>query len=701
MSLFKHRRLMATTALTVGLLTNQAFAQSASHTTEQQAVTEDAAAQLSLGKIVVSAGKDKVAIDTPQSVTVLDQEDIDNAQAGTVGDLLESVAGVDAAGGVSSLGQGLNIRGMGTALSESDSRVVFTIDGVTKFFEGYRMGSLFTDPELYKRVEVLRGPSSSTIYGTGALAGTVNFTTKDASDFLKGDDRFALRTKAGYVSNGDGTLASLMAAFRPTQNLDLLIMANSRSSEDYQDGNGNTVSPSQASGDSVLIKTRYYIGGDRQHSLWASAQKWRSDSFQMYDQQAAAFTSMVRRQTEDTNYVIGYDNSFVGNDWLDLKAQIAFDELATDQTDNEFSPGSLGYSSQYIYRTVQAKIENVSTFKTGPLDHFLTVGVQTYDQERRNPRYSLTGTVTHGATTHPEGDINRASLYVQDEILIGEKLTLIPGVRYDRSSLKPGAGTYVVGATGTPSDVDLDAWSPKLAVLYAVTSRINVFGSLSHTERLPILDEIYTRGSTQSISLNLEPEVSENKEIGASYVQRGLFASRDALNLKLTVYQNDITNLITRTTTTSSAYTNVGEARYAGAELEAEYAAGQFYTRAAYSTVNGYNKLTGIAFNTIPAEQLNLTAGWVLPSRNLSLGWRGEFAGRQNSYSATTGAVSSTTDAYDIHNLFLTWRPATGVLEGIDVRLNWDNIFDHYYKPHLSYLPAAGQTVRLTVGKTF
>ena len=162
MSPFKHRHLMVTTALAVCLLSTPVLAQEAGQ------ATGDATTQLSLGKIVVSAGKEKVAIDTPQSVTVLDQEDIDNAQAGTVGDLLEGVAGVDAAGGVSSLGQGLNIRGMGTALSESDNRVVFTIDGVTKFFEGYRMGSLFTEPELYKRVEVLRGPSSSTIYGTGA-----------------------------------------------------------------------------------------------------------------------------------------------------------------------------------------------------------------------------------------------------------------------------------------------------------------------------------------------------------------------------------------------------------------------------------------------------------------------------------------------------------------------------------------------------
>ncbi|UDF05033.1 TonB-dependent receptor domain-containing protein [Asticcacaulis sp. AND118] len=697
---FKHACLFAVSAL--ALSTAPVLAQTA-ETTEKEA-QKDAMAQLSLGKIVVSAGKEKVATDTPQSVTVIDQEDLENAQAGTVGELLKDVAGVDSAGGVSSLGQGLNIRGMGTALSESDSRVVFTVDGVTKFFEGYRMGSLFTDTELYKRVEVLRGPSSSTVYGSGALAGTVNFTTKDASDFLTGDDNFAVRLKGGYDSNTEGSLISATLAAKPVQNLDLLLVANKRDFGNYTDGNGRIVNPSQAAGESVLVKTRYYIGGDRKHSVWASAQTWTDDSWQMYDQQAAFTASMVRRQTDDTNYVIGYDNSFEGNDWLDLKAQIAFDESKTDQRDNQFSPTALGYRSQYSYKTIQAKVENVSTFDTGVLSHFLTVGVQTYNQERRNPRYNLTGGVTNGATTHPEGDMNRVSLYVQDEILIGDKLTLIPGIRYDKSKLKPGAGTYVVGLTGVPSSVELDALSPKLAVLYAVTDTVNVFGSLSHTERLPVLDEIYTRGAAQTISLNLKPEESENKEIGASYTKRGVFRKSDGLNLKLTLYQNDIRNLVTRTSTTASAYTNVGEARYEGAELEAEYASRRFFSRAAYSTVNGYDKATNIPFNTIPAEQLNLTTGWVIPEHGVTFGWRGEFADRQYSYStagATRGNVSATTKSYSVHNLFVSYRAVSGPLEGIEARLNWDNIFDEYYQPHLSYLPSAGQTFRLSLAKTF
>src|SRR3990167_1872419 len=217
----------------------------------------EAAARLSLGRIVVSAGAEKVAIDTPQAVTALDQEDIDQTQATTMGDLLEAIPGVSVVGGVSALGQGFNIRGMGTGIADSDSRILTQIDGVTKFYEQYRMGALFSEPELYKRVEVLRGPASSTLYGAGALAGVINFTTKDASDFLTDGDRFAVRLRGGYETNSNGRFGSGIAAVKPTENLDLLAAYTTRRADHYESGDGRTIIPSNATSDSYLVKGRY------------------------------------------------------------------------------------------------------------------------------------------------------------------------------------------------------------------------------------------------------------------------------------------------------------------------------------------------------------------------------------------------------------------------------------------------------------
>ena len=183
-----------------------------------QAWAQDTAAdapqttRMTLDRMVISAGTEKVAIDTPQAVSTLDQDDIDQIQATTIGELLEAMPGVNVQGGVGQLGQGFNIRGLGTAIGDSDNRILLTVDGVTKFYEQYRMGALFSEPELYKRVEVLRGPASSTLYGAGALAGVINFTTKDASDFLADGDPLAVRLKAATETNAQAhTLSGIVA----------------------------------------------------------------------------------------------------------------------------------------------------------------------------------------------------------------------------------------------------------------------------------------------------------------------------------------------------------------------------------------------------------------------------------------------------------------------------------------------------------
>ena len=129
----------------------------------------DPARSTALQRIVVGAGVEKVAIDTPQAVTVLDQEDIDAEQPMTIGDIFRQVPGITVVGSDRVGGQSFNIRGIGDLGSSDESKIIVSVDGAVKFYEQYRMGSFFSDPELYKRVEVLRGPASSTLYGSGAI----------------------------------------------------------------------------------------------------------------------------------------------------------------------------------------------------------------------------------------------------------------------------------------------------------------------------------------------------------------------------------------------------------------------------------------------------------------------------------------------------------------------------------------------------
>lgn len=153
------RHILMTSAAMMAVLSVPAFAQDAGENFTP------------LGRIVLSAGAEKVAIDAPQSISVIAEDDIANVQPGTIGDVLERSPGIATVGSESRFGESLNIRGIGGGASADEPRIVTVIDGVPKYYESYRQGSLFTDPEFFKSVEILRGPGSSTLYGAGALAG--------------------------------------------------------------------------------------------------------------------------------------------------------------------------------------------------------------------------------------------------------------------------------------------------------------------------------------------------------------------------------------------------------------------------------------------------------------------------------------------------------------------------------------------------
>ncbi|MET0366124.1 MAG: TonB-dependent receptor [Sphingobium sp.] len=678
-------------------------------TAPEQAADEQTTS-FSLDRLIVSAGAEKVAIDTPQAVTALDQEDIDQQQASTIGDLLEGMPGVNIQGGVSQLGQGINIRGLGAGIGESDNRVVIVVDGVQKFFEQYRMGAFFSEPELYKRVEVLRGPASSTLYGSGALAGVVNFTTKDASDFLKDGDRIAVRLKGATETNSEAKTLSGIVAFQPVKDLELLGTYNYRTSSDYRDGNGAVVPSSKNESKSWLGKARYNIGGDRKHAIWASYQDWISDSPQLYDQVAAQTgNAIMRRKVHDKTAVVGYLNDFKGSKWLNVEAQVGFTDSLVHQTESDFltNAGQAYLYTDFGYKGWQAKVQNTSEFDLGgDWQTFLILGGQWNYQKRTNPRVTNSGTVISGATTHPEGNMSRYGVFGQLEIIWSDKLTIMPGIRVDWTDLRPGA-TYVAPTSAAVStavkDTSHSGVSPKIAALYNVTPWFGIFGSVARTIRLPNIDETFTRTATVAFSPNLRPEKSDNYEVGFTLSADGLLGHNDRLRAKTTLFQNDVNDLIQTFSTVpvsarnGSYFQNYGDWRLKGIEVEAEYGIGGFFARGNASFIDGRNRTTGAYLNTVPANDYRLTLGYSDAATGLSGGWTGEFAERQDKVST----ASLATPGYTVHSVFLTFRPQSGAAKGVEFRITADNIFDTYYRRHLSQLAAEGQTFKFTFANTF
>lgn len=650
-----------------------------------------------LERLVIGAGAEKVAVDTPQAVTVVNQADIDQAQATTVKDVLETVPGVSVIGSDRIFGESFNIRGIGTAENSGDeSRIIVTVDGAKKFYEQYRMGSFFSDPELYKQVEVLRGPASSTLYGSGALAGVINFTTKDASDFIKDGMTGAVRIKGQYTSNGNGTLMSGLVAHKFNEGLDVLATGNWRRSNDFDLANGKTLSGSAFDAYSGLIKGTARFGDQDDQKLSVSYQRWSSkNDDQDYAQTGTvAMFGKVDRDVVDQTAVLHYENEDLDNPWVDLKANLSYSDTYVKQANSAI--GSIG-DAEYGYKTWQASLENTSEFTGENWQNFLTYGAQLSYQDR--VAFTTLPLASTAISTHPEGTDTRLGLYAQDEFVLNDQLTIITGGRADFVWQKPDI---------TPKgqhDIQDVALSPKVAALYKFNDNVSIFGSVAHTERLPTLDELYQYNSTKGPSLDLQKEQSNSYEAGFALTGYELLFDGDQASVKITGFYNDLTNLIESAPSVAGNpyFWNVGKATIYGVEVEGSYESEFLFGRLAYAAMVGTNDVTGNPLTSIPGHKLQLTVGARNPEYNLEYGAKATFvAATDTGVSAADSSVTSTaTPGYATFDLFTTWKPESGPFAGTEAQFSIENIFNADYRDNQTPDRSKGRTFKLTLAKQF
>lgn len=692
-----------------------AFAQAAHAQDETQTNEAEKRGRVTLlQRLVVGAGVEKVAIDTPQSVSVIEQEEIDQEQATTVGDVLKRIPGVNTSGSDRVMGQTFNIRGIGAPeAANEEGRIIVTVDGATKFYEQYRMGGFFSDPELYKKVEVLRGPASSTLYGSGALGGVINFVTKDASDFISEGDSGALRLKGGFNSNRNGWLGSVILAQRLSERAEFLFAGNYRESGSYRTGDGTEVRSSDFTAWSGLAKGTFKVGDEG--TLRLSYQQWDSDADdQDYAQVGTQpIFGTVDRHVVDRTAVVAYENPFSDSDMLNLKISGSFSDTAVDQTNATGNPmfgltcatSLLFCDTEYGYQTWQFNVQNTSEWRGDAWENFLTYGWQTAYQIRTAEPVTITGGSAN-INFHPEGEDLKTGVFVQNEFIWDERFTLIPGVRLDWRRLTPGERTGVADNT---SDT---AISPKIAAHYRFNDTFAVFGSIAHTERFASLDEVFSTGGSSSTfnpSLDLDKERSNNFELGFAVSGYDLLQAGDGVQLKTTAFYNDIKDLITLNPALVSGpnnrpgYVNISNAEIYGFEVEAAYDSDYVFANAGYSHVVGKNKDTGAYLTTVAPHELAFTLGGKVPQHDLKFGWKARIVAdpqdRMRREPLTTS--SRYAKAFDVHDAFLSWSPRDGQFAGWQADFGVENIFDRQYKEFLHNDPAKGRTFKVSLSKQF
>ena len=431
---------------------------------------------------------------------------------------------------------------------------------------------LNVDPSLLKSVEVLRGPAS-VLYGSGAVAGVVSLTTKDAGDLLTAGRNLGARLRLGFQGayNGQnlgGAVFGRIGAF------DLLGDFNTRDTEDFRQGGGTTMPLSGQDSNSDLFKLGWFPSPDHQARL--SSTGYRTSSLSIGNpQQAVTETSVLRQRDTDQRFNgIQYEFAPTRSRWLQdvsvhlnqsdfsaVERQLGSEAAGTVADDGSLPPGSVDRINDLIDQGSNAAEEPESP--PPPSLYELTSRGASVLAGMELPwwpgRFSIgadyaddVGQARSGGepiNNFPDAEQSIAGVFVQQELDLFEHLGVIGGLRYDRYQNTPAdfidadefeedaISLQLGGTVGLPALID--RWLPGWGEGWSISA---LYGEAF---RAPSLREAYSfgthfLGNEFVINPNLRPEKAANKEVSLRYRPNSGLWLFDDFQASLTGYQNDV-----------------------------------------------------------------------------------------------------------------------------------------------------------------
>lgn len=644
--------------------------------------------ETSLDAVTVTATRtEKSVLQSAQAVNVISSEDVEKKLANNIFDTLDMIPNVSASGGPRTTGNKFNIRGFSDA-----EDVLVTVDGMVQTFEKYRMGSLFTDPELYRTISIKRG-TSTVLHGGGALGGVVQLELKDAADFLSEGETAGALVKLGYDSNNEQKNGSVYAFARPTESLDLLAAVIKRDSDDFELSNDEILDNSAVKNTSLLLKGEYFLTDES--IVGASFSQTEDSQRTEFNTTDPGAWGTVYREVEQTTANVSYELVPENNPLIDLTMKLGFSNSHVTESEGEgMLADFIGIQSNYEYNITTLDVMNNSRFS----GHTLTYGVQYTDQERIGEKtalpceqvdYATYSCVKYGdtprkseMTSQPGGTQKRTGVYIQDEFKLAD-LTIIAGVRYEHYKSAPTA-QFKEQFNTLKTEVSHSDWAPAISLNYQVNSNFAVFANRQSGFRAPLLDELYDQYGGRQPALDLGLEYSDNTEIGVTFDTNNLVTDNDSLTARFIYFDINVDDEIT--SVTSEVANPLPAPRYAnrasndrdGIEFEVNFATTMLYSNLTYSNIDGKDH-TGEPLWYLPADKVALDAGVFALDNALRIGSQITHNAARDVQvydRATRSYETQIQDSYVLVDLYANWS----LSDKLNLRVAVDNLFNKEYK---------------------
>ena len=689
-------------------------------------------------------------VDTPQSITVIPQQLIQDQQTTTLVEALHNVPGISFLGGEGGTqGDNINIRGY-------SARNDIYRDGIR-------------DPGWYTRdtfsvesVEVLKGPSGF-LFGRGSTGGVINLTSK-----LPKFTNFTAAEVSGYTSPGGRATVDVNRTIGDSAAGRIVLLGNDTNIADrpfdvtrrigvapsltthiapdtratlayiYQHDNnvpdyGIPLLPGSYFGSPfgqpapVSKSTFYGTAADRErvtaNILTLSVEHDFSKEWQVTNQTRYSnvdrFVSVRGTQSTITSPTNFFTTAAGGTALRTVPLNANLYNLYIANT-NAFE--------NHTQNTLATNLTNLNgRFRTGVLEHTISTGIELYRETRDQFRSTYSATadrVDVGApnpypavygilplnSTDQFDDGRGAGVYASDQIKLNRFVELLAGVRYDHltvnqfsaaESTASHAVTGIYSATvpfNVVNQVDYVSWRGGV-VLHPIRNSSVYY--MHGTSFDPTSEYLTITGGTQSLA----PTTNVTDEIGVKY---DVFDQK--LSLTGALFNTVQSNAIEAINSTLGIYQQVGQTRVKGAEVGVAgkvtqawsvfggytYLDGRVLSSAISQTTGTYVSAPGNKLQDVPRDTITFTSTYAFTPR-LTLGGTAYYTTDRYTSSANIGRVPGYWRLDTISNYKLT--------PGCTLQLNLFNVLNTKNFETLSGFGAAqpgpGRTAVVTAKMKF
>ncbi|EQC00368.1 TonB-dependent receptor domain-containing protein [Photorhabdus temperata] len=527
-------------------------------------------------------------------------------------------------------GQGtvtINIRGL-----SGFGRVNMMVDGVSQSFYGtsptspahgttYNQFGAIIDPNFIVGIDVNRGQSDGSD-SVNALVGSANFRTIGVDDVIFAGNSLGVRTKANYGNNGIGhngmiAVAGKTSAFSSEGSIGAMLAVSGHSIDaHYKNGDGVlsdefvTNKSFKQKPNSQLIKIN--IKPSDFHDMELSGRNYHN--------------KFTRRHIDSRDIYLKY-NYTPFSEWIDIKL------LAST------SEGTQRYEGDSLYRLLNSNaknrsdaidISNISRFGYGDTDFELTFGSKLMkteyskatdsiysgkgqDEQERKEYEKTDGEAKENNVFAPSGKQDIASIYGRLKISRGIYRADISFnyMDYSVKGHKPACDLRIPCFPQWETELDLKqhGFNPGVLLSAEIIPEFQPFVSYARSMRAPNIQEtFYSNEGGGSMNPFLKGETSDTYQIGFNSFRPDLIVKGDTFRLKAAWYQSRIKDYILsdiwlicgnrKTCKADSSvdydtvdpnikmyiyHNSLTPVKISGYEVSADYDAGIFYSKLAYS----------------------------------------------------------------------------------------------------------------------